>query len=149
MDEDIPTFDADTTVRDISDELVDHVCFAKCDHKNVQVLVTTQRQTETRRRTRTRTRGEPKGNDEAPTLEESQTFWEETEEFDATDIERVEDTEAHASEAQVAPPQDDLPAPPTMEEIAEGQRVDDFCQTVLERQSGSEDSALFEDPKGC
>ena len=148
VDEDIPTFDADTTVRDVSDELVDHVFSAKCDHKTVQVLVTTRKKTETRRRTRTRARDEPRGDDAAPALEGPHMLWEETEEFDATDIERVEDTEIGASDPQVAPPQDDLPAPLTMEEIAEEQRVDDFCQTVLARQSESKDSAFFEDHHG-
>ena len=48
----------------------------------------------------------------------------------------------------VAPGQDDLPAPLTIEEIAEEHRVNDFCQTVLARQSESRDSAFFEDHRG-
>ena len=148
MDDDIPTFDADTTVRHVSDELVDHICSAKCDHKTDQVLLTTRKQTETRGRTRTRAPDEPRGDDEAPALEGPRTLWEETEEFDATDIERIEETEVDASDPQVAPPQDDLPAPLTIEEIAEEERVDDFCQTVLARQSESKDSAFFEDHHG-
>ena len=148
VDEDIPTFNADTTVRDVSDDLVGHVCFAKCDHKTDQVLVTTRKQTETRRKTRTRTRDEPRGDDGAPALEGPHTLREETEEFDAADIERVEETEVGASDPQVAPPQDDLPAPLTIEEIAEEKRVDEFCQTVLARQSEPKDSAFFEDHHG-
>ena len=97
---------------------------------------------------RTRARDEPRGDDEAPALEGPHMLWEETEEFDATDIERVEDTEVGASDPQVAPSQDDLPAPLTIEEIAEEQRVDDFCQTVLARKSESKDSAFFEDYHG-
>ena len=75
-------------------------------------------------------------------------LWEEAEEFDATDIERVEETEVGASDPQVAPPQDDLPSPLKIEEIAEEQRVYEFCQTVLTRQSDSKDSAFFEDHHG-
>ena len=51
-------------------------------------------------------------------------------------------------DSPVAPPQDDLPAPLSIEEIAEEQRVDDFCQAVLARQSESRDFAFFEDHQG-
>ena len=63
-------------------------------------------------------------------------------------MERAEDSEAGGPNSSVAPPQDDLPAPLTIEKIAEEQRVDDFCQTVLARQSESRDSAFFEDHQG-
>ncbi|CDF34348.1 unnamed protein product [Chondrus crispus] len=69
-------------------------------------------------------------------------------EFDAADIQRAKDPEAGALDSPVAPPQDDLPAPLTIEEIAAEQRVDDLCQTVLARQSESRDSAFFEDHHG-
>ncbi|CDF38002.1 unnamed protein product [Chondrus crispus] len=75
-------------------------------------------------------------------------FWEKNEDFDAVDIERAEQPEVGAPASAVAPPQDDLLAPLTLEEIAEEQRVDDFCQTVLARQSESRDSAFFEDHHG-
>ena len=148
MDDDIPTFDADTAVREASYELMDQVCSSKCDQKTVQVLVTMPNQTETRIRTRTRAGDEPRGDDEATSLEGTHTLWEETEEFDATDIERVEDTEVGASDPQVAPPQDGLPDPLTIEDIAKEHHVDDFCQTVLARQSESRDSAFFEEHHG-
>ena len=148
VDDDIPTFDAGTTVHDVSNELADHVCTASCDHKAVHVFVTTRNQTGSRRRSRARTRNEPRGDDEAPALEGTTSFWEENDEFDAVDIERAEATELDAPASPVAPQQDDLPAPLTIEEIAEEQRVDDFCQTVLARQSESRDSAFFEDHHG-
>lgn len=109
VDDEIPTLDAGNTVRDDSDELVDHVCSTKCDHKTVQVLVTTRKQTEAKRRTSAREREEPRGDEEAPALEEPHKLWEEIGEFDAIDIERVEGTRADASGSQVARPQDDLP----------------------------------------
>ena len=43
------------------------------------------------------------------------------------DLDYSQDFEADASGSQVSLPQDDLPAPLTIEEIAEEQRVDDFC----------------------
>ena len=127
---------------------MDHVCTAKREYRTVQVLVTTRRRTEARRKTRTRARDEPKDEDETPALERPHRLWEGTEEFDAPDIERVEDAEGNGSDAQVASPQDDLRAPLTIEEIAEEQRVEDFCQTVLARQTGSKDYAFFEDYQG-
>ena len=148
MDDDILNFDAGTTVRDVSNELVDHVCSAKYENRTFQVLVTTRKQNETCKRTSTRARDEARGDDETPALEGPYTLWEDTEKFDATDIERVEYTEADASDFQVAPRQEDLPAPLTTEEIAEEQRVDDFCQTVLARPSESKGSAFFEDYHG-
>ena len=75
-------------------------------------------------------------------------FWEENDEFDATDLENAEGPEVGTPASTVAPPQDNLPAPLTIEDIAEEQRVDDFCQTVLARQSDSCDSAFFEDQQG-
>ena len=45
VDEDIPTFDGRTPVHDVSDELVEHVCIAKCDHKADHVAVTRRKQT--------------------------------------------------------------------------------------------------------
>ncbi|CDF40838.1 unnamed protein product [Chondrus crispus] len=148
VDDDIPTFDGGTTVRDVSNELADHACTASCDHPAVHVFVTTRNQAEARTRSRARTRDEPRGDDEDPALQGPNSFWEENDEFDAADIQRAEDPEAGALDSPVAPPQDDLPAPLTIEEIAEEQRVDDFCQTVLARQSESRDSAFFEDHQG-
>ena len=43
VDDDIPTFDASTTVRDVSDELADHFCTASCDHKAVHVFCSAMR----------------------------------------------------------------------------------------------------------
>ena len=148
VDDDIPTFDGGTTVRDVSNELADHVCTASCDHQAVHVFVTTRNQAESRAKSRVRTRDETRGDDEAPALQGPNSFWEENDEFDAADIERAEGLEAGAPDSLVAPPQDDLPAPLTIEEIAVEQRVDDFCQTVLARQSESRDSAFFEDHQG-
>ena len=91
---------------------------------------------------------ELRGDDEAPALQGPNSFWEENDEFDAADIERTDGLEADAPDSPVAPPQDDLPAPLPIEEIAEEQRVDDFCQTVLARQSESRDSAFFEEHQG-
>ena len=85
------------------------------------------------------------GDEEATALYERDDPWAEIEEFDATDIEHAQEPGVDASSSQVAPPQDDLPAPLTLEEIAQEQRVDDFCQPVLARQSESRDSAFFED----
>ena len=88
---------------------------------------------------------EPKGDDEAPALEEPDGLWAEDGEFDTIGLDHAEESEVDTSGSQIAPPQDDLPAPLTIEEIAEEQRVDDFCQTVLARQSEFWDSASFED----
>ena len=41
VDDKTPTFDGGTTVRDVSDELADHVCTASCDHQAVHGFVTT------------------------------------------------------------------------------------------------------------
>ena len=148
VDEDISTFDEGTTVRDASDELAYHVCTDSCDQKTVHVLVTTLDQAGSRKRSRVRTRDEPRGDDRAPALQRPTSLWEENDEFEAVDIERAEDPEDGAATSTVASPQDDFPAPLTIEEIAEDQRVDDFCQTVFARQSESRDSAFFEDHHG-
>ena len=148
VDDDIPTFDAGTTVHDVSNELADHFCTGSCDHKAVHVFVTTRNQAGSRRGSRARAHDEPRGEDEAPALKGPTSFWEENDEFDAVYIERAEATELDVPASPVAPPQDDLPAPLTIEKIAEEQRVDDFCQTVLARQSESRDSAFFEDHHG-
>ena len=145
VDDYIPTYDAGTTVLDVSHELVDHVCTKKCDHDADHVFVTTRNRTKTRRSSHARARDEPRGDDEAPALEGPDDVWAENEEFDAVDLDLAQDFEADKSGSQVAPPQYDLPAPLTIEEIAEEQRVDDFCQTVFARQSESRHSALFED----
>ena len=110
--------------------------------------MTTRNQAESRATSRVRTRDEPRGDDEALALQGPTSFWEENDEFDAADIERAEGPEAGVLDSPVAPPQDDLPAPLTIEEIAEEQRLDDFCKTVLARQSESRDSAFFEDHQG-
>ena len=148
VDDDISTFDGGTNVRDVSNELADHVYTASCDHRSDHVFVTTRNQAESRARSRVRTRDEPRGDDEAPSLQGTTSFWEENDEFYTADIERAEGLEAGAPESPVSPSQDDLRAPLTIEEIAEEQRVDDFCQTVLARQSESRDSAFFEDHQG-
>ena len=70
---------------------------------------------------------------------------EENDAFDAVDLERAEEPEVGAPASTVAPLQEDLLAPLTLEEITEEQRGDDFCQTVLARRSESRDSAFFED----
>ncbi|CDF39938.1 unnamed protein product [Chondrus crispus] len=119
VDDDIPTFDGGTTVRDVSNELADRVCTASCDHQAVHVFVTTRNQAGSRTRSRVQTRDEPRGDDEAPALQGPTSFWEKNDEFDAADIERAEDPEADAPDTPVAPPQDDLSAPLTIEEIAE------------------------------
>ena len=148
VDGDIPTSDAGTTVRDASDELADHVCTASCNHTAVNVFIITTNQAGSPRRSRVRTPDERRGDDEAPALEVPSPSWEENEESDAVDLERTEDPELGAPASTVALPQDDLLAPLTLEEIAEEQRVDDFFQTVLARQSESRDPALFEDQQG-
>ena len=130
VDDDISTFDAGTTVRDMPHELADHVCTALCDHRAVHVFVITRNHAGSHRRSRVRTRDEPRGDEEAPSLQGPTSCWEENYAFDAADIERAEDPKAGTSDAPVAPPQDDLPAPLSLEENAEEQRVDDFCQTV-------------------
>ena len=126
MDEDIPTFDAGTTVRDVSNKPADHVCTASCHQKTARVFATTRKQTRSRRKSRVRTREEPRGDDMAPAIHRPNSFWEENDEFEAVDIERTQDQEVCAPDSQVAPRQDDLPEPFTIEEIAEEQRVDDF-----------------------
>ena len=70
VDDDIPTFDAGTTVHDVSNELADHVCTASCDHKAVHVFVTTRNQAGSRRMSRARMHDEPRGDDEAPLLKD-------------------------------------------------------------------------------
>ena len=127
VDDDIPTYDTGTTVRDVSDELADHVCTASCDHEADHVFVTTRNRTISQRRARARARDEPRSDDEAPALEEPDSFWAENEEFDAVDLDRAQDFEADTSGSQIAPRQDDLPARLKIEEIAEEQRVDDVC----------------------
>ena len=145
VDDDIPTFDG-TTVRDVSDELRDHACTAECDHKTDHVIFTTRNQAGRKRRTRSR--GGPVVDEETPALHERDDPWAEIEEFDATDIKRAQEPGIDASSSLVAPPQDDLPAPLTLEQIAKEQCVDDFCQTVLARQSESRDFAFFEGHQG-
>ena len=148
VDDEIPTYGTGTTVRDVSYELAGHVCTGRCDNQADHVFVTTRNRTKARRNSRARARDEPRGDDETPALEGPHDFWAEDEDFDAVDLDHAQDFEADASGSQVAPLQDDLPAPLTIEEIAEEQRVDDFCQTVLARQSESRDSAFFEDHQG-
>ena len=148
VDDDISTFDASPTVRDMSDDLMDHVCTTSCDHKAVNVFVTTRKQSRSKRRSHVRTRDELRGDDEAPALGGPNSFWEEKEEFAAVDLEHGDDRGVDALTSTVAPPQDHLPASLTIEEIAEEQRVDKLCQTVLARQSGSRDSTFFEDHQG-
>ena len=116
VDDDIPTFDG-TTVRDVSNELCDHICTQRCDHEAYYVFVTTRNQAGGR--TRTQARDGPVGDEEAPALQERGDLWAEIEEFDAVDIERAQWPGIDASGPQVSPPQDDLPAPLTLEEIAE------------------------------
>ena len=145
VDDDIPTFDG-TTVRDVSDELRDYTCTTECEHKTDHVFVTTRNQAGRKRRTRSR--DGPVGDDEAPSLHERDDPWAEIENFDAVDIERTQEPGVAVSGSQVAPPQDDLPAPLTLDEIAEEQRVDYFFQTVLARQSESRESAFFENHQG-
>ena len=65
VDDDIPTFDGGTTVRDVSNELADHVCTTSCNHQAIHVFVTTRNQAGSRTRSRVRTRHEPRGDDEA------------------------------------------------------------------------------------
>ena len=148
VDDDIPTFNGGTTVRDVSNELAEHVCATSCDHQAVHVFVTTRNQAESRERSRVRTRDHPRGDDEVHALQGPTSFWDENDTFDAADIERAEGPEASAPDSPVAPPQEGLPVPLTIEEIAEEQRVDYFCQTVLARQSESRDSTFFEDHQG-
>ena len=64
------------------------------------------------------------------------------------ELDRAQNFEADTSGSQVAPPQDDLPAPLPIEGISEEPRKDDFRQTVLARQSESQDSAFFENHQG-
>ena len=125
-----------------------HVCTAGCDHEVEHVFATTRNQASSRRRSRARARDELSGDGEAPALQGPNSFWEENDEFDATDIECAASPEVGAPDSPVAPLQDDLPAPLTIEEIAEDQRVDEFCQTVLARLSESGDSAIFENHQG-
>ena len=148
VDDDIPTYDTGTTVRDVSDELADHLCTASWDDEADHIFVTTRNRKKIRRSSRDRARDKPRGDDEAPALEEPDDFWAENEEFDAVDLDHTRDFEADESGSQVAPPQDDLRAPLKIEEIAEEQRVDELCQTILARQSESRDSAFFEDHQG-
>ena len=74
VDDDIITFDVRTTVRGVSEEQADYTCTAECDHRAVQVLVTTRKQTETRRRTGARVRDEPRGDEEASAPEKTDAF---------------------------------------------------------------------------
>ena len=127
MDDDIPNFEG-TTVRDVSNELRDHTCTPTSDHKADHVFVTTRNQA--RRTRRTRSRDGPVSDEEALALKERDDPWAEIEVFDAVDIESAQEPWVAASGSQVLPPQDDLLAPLTLEEIAEEQRVDYFCQTV-------------------
>ena len=108
VDDDLPTFDAGPTVHYVSNELADHVCSASCDHKAVHVFVTRRNQAGSRRRSRAQTRDEPRGDDEAPALEGTTSFWEENDELDAVDIERAEATDLGALASPISPPQDDL-----------------------------------------
>ena len=148
VDDDIPTYDTGTTVHDVSDELADHVCTASCDHEADHFFVRTSSRSKYRRRLCAQARDEPRGEDEAPALEEPDLFWAENEAFDAVDHDRAQNLEANTSGPQVTPRQDDLSAPLTIEEIAEEQREDDFCRTVLVRKSESRDPAFFEDHQG-
>ena len=132
VDDDMPTFDS-TTVCDMSDELRDHACTAKCDHNTDHVFVTSRNQAGRKRRTRSP--DGPVGDDEALALQERDDPWAEIEEFDAVDIERAQEPGVDASGSQVCPLQDYLPSALPLEEIAEEQRVDDFCHTVLAKQS--------------
>ena len=145
MDEDIPVFGG-TTVPDVSSELRKHTSTTKYDHKADHVFVTTRNKA--RRKRRTYSREGPVADEEALALQERDELWTEIEEFDAVDIERAQEPGIDSLRSQVAPPQEDLPGPLNMEEIAEEQRVDDFCQTVLTRRSESRDSAFFEDHQG-
>ena len=148
MDDDSPTYDTGKIVCGVSHELADHVCTARCDHKADHVFVTTRNLTKARRSSRARARDESRGDVEIPALEGPDDFWAENEEFGAVDLDHAQDFESDASGSQVAPPQNDRPAPLTIQEIAEEQRVHDFCKTVLARQSESRDSAFFEDHHG-
>ena len=147
-DDEIPTFDTGTTVQDASNELADHACAVSCDHEFGHIFATTQLQASARRRSCARTRDELRGNEEAPAPQEPMSFSEENDEFDAAELERAEEPEVSTPASTVGPPQEDIPAPLTIEEIAEEQRVDDFSQTGLARQSESWDSAFFEDHQG-
>ena len=106
VDDEIPTFDAGKTVRDVSDELADHVCIPKCNHKAIHVFITTRNQTVRQKKSRARARDGPSGDDDAPALEGPTSFWDENDEFDAADIERAGDHEVGAPNSPVAPLQD-------------------------------------------
>ena len=69
VNDDTPTFDAGTTIRDVSNELVGHVCTASCDHEVVHVFATTRNQASSRISSRARARYEPRGDNEAPALQ--------------------------------------------------------------------------------
>ena len=69
VDDDILTFDAGTTVREISHEFPDHVRTASCDHKADHVLVTTRNQARWRKKPRVQTHDGPRGDEEDPTLQ--------------------------------------------------------------------------------
>ena len=90
-DDDIPTFDEGTTVRDVSNDLADHDCTANCDHEVEHVFATTRGQAVPRRRSRVRTRDKPRGDEGAPALQGPTSFSEENDEFDAVELERDED----------------------------------------------------------
>ena len=69
VDDDIPTIDDGTTVRDVSNELADHICTASCDHQAVHVFLTTRTQAESQTKLRVRTRDEPRGDEEDSALQ--------------------------------------------------------------------------------
>lgn len=113
VDDQNTTFDAKTTVRDVSNELGGHVCTVSCNHDFEHVVVPTSIQAERQKKSRAQARAEPGGENEAPALDG--TFWDEKDEFDAAEVERTQDSEFGVPNTEIVPPQNDLPAPPTIE----------------------------------
>ena len=141
IDDEVPTFDGDasllTTVQDVSNELTDHRCTPKCDHNTETVFVTT-------------CAGAISTN-EAPGDATEPVVWphedDESDELDDVDPDVFGSYEGREVLSNNLP-NDTLPGPLSFEELAEEQRADDFCQTVLSRQDRKRDSNFFEDTDG-
>ena len=124
IDDDVPTFDGDasllTTIQDVSNELSDHRCTPKCDHDMETVVVTT--------RTGAISTKEAPGEATEPVI-----WLHEDDEYDELDdvdlgvFGPYDDQESLSRNH----PNDKLPTLLSIEEVAEEQRADDFCQTIL------------------
>lgn len=99
--------------------------------------------------------------DPADDAEEELDLWDDVDDVDLFDLERAADAgegpptrgmdkrkRNKGEPTATVPPNANLPAPLMLEEIAEEQKRDAFCQTVLSRQSRKLDSAFFEDDDG-